>query len=115
MDKEYKAYALREIDAAILTEKNRLLNLVDKAYAEGKKAAEVNRVAEIIGDALQLFYYDGVFCCECKWFDPDGGVGETGFCHNPRFGDGYANYSPPCVCGEFHCADGDRMDGGADG
>lgn len=107
MTESLKKRASNVIDAAILTQKSTLLNLVDEAYQEGKKNAEVRKISELVGDALQQFYYDGVFCGECRRFERDGSS-VTGFCHNPRFGDGHGNYSPPVVSDAFHCADGER-------
>ena len=49
-----------------------------------------------------------VFCKDCKWLDRWNGCD----CHNPRFGDGYANYPPPTVRDDFFCADGERREGG---
>ena len=52
-----------------------------------------------------------VYCRDCKWLDRWNECD----CHNPRFGDGYANYPPPMVRDDFFCADGERRDGGAEG
>ena len=49
-----------------------------------------------------------VYCKDCKWLDRWNECD----CHNPRFGDGYANYPPPMVRDDFFCADGERRDGG---
>lgn len=46
-----------------------------------------------------------VRCKDCKWFDKQRCV-----CHNPRYGDGYANYQPPNTNDEYWCADGERKD-----
>ena len=46
-----------------------------------------------------------VRCEECKHYE-----GKRGGCHNPRFGDGHANYPPPCVREDFFCADGERKE-----
>ena len=110
MTEEFKKHASSVIDAAVLSEKSRLMNLVGAAYSEGEKHAEVNRITEIVGEALQQFYYDGVFCGDCFYFEPDRCGGASGVCHNPRFGDGHGNYGPPEVNEEFHCADGERRE-----
>ena len=51
-----------------------------------------------------------VRCEKCKHYDYERDV-----CHNPRFGDGHANYPPPYVREDFFCADGERKEseGGA--
>lgn len=43
-----------------------------------------------------------VQCKDCKWYD------NRDVCHNPRYGDGHANYSPPYVDEEYWCRDGER-------
>ena len=50
-----------------------------------------------------------VRCKDCKWFDKQRRV-----CHDPRYGDGYANYQPPNTNDEYWCADGERKDEEAD-
>lgn len=44
-------------------------------------------------------------CVGCKHYDR-----RTEVCHNPRFGDGWANYPPPSVNEDFFCADGAKTD-----
>lgn len=44
---EFMEEAQKEIDQVLLTHKNRLMNLVMKAWAEGKKNAEYDRVKEL--------------------------------------------------------------------
>lgn len=46
-----------------------------------------------------------VRCEDCKWCDT-----EVNDCHNPRFGNGWANYPPPTVREDFFCGDGERKD-----
>lgn len=46
-----------------------------------------------------------VRCKDCRWYDNYGDV-----CHNPRYGDGHANYSPPYVDEEYWCKDGERRE-----
>ena len=46
-----------------------------------------------------------VHCKDCKWYE--WGLIE---CHNPRYGDGWANYPPPQVYDEYFCKDGERKD-----
>ena len=47
-----------------------------------------------------------VRCKDCRWYDNR--YGEV--CHNPRYGDGHANYSPPYVDEEYWCKDGKRRE-----
>lgn len=44
---EFMEEAQKEIDQVLLTHKNRIMNLVMKAWAEGKKNAEYDRVEEL--------------------------------------------------------------------
>ena len=52
-----------------------------------------------------------VRCKDCKWCE---GYGYACVCHNPRYGDGYANYQPPHINDEYWCADGEREDNDTD-
>ena len=45
---EFMKYAEEEIDAALTAKRNRLLELVRRAWAEGKRSAETERVMEIV-------------------------------------------------------------------
>ena len=47
---EFMEEAQKEIDQVLLTHKNRLMNLVMKAWAEGKKNAEMDRVDSFCND-----------------------------------------------------------------
>lgn len=47
-----------------------------------------------------------VRCKDCRWYDKYGDV-----CHNPRYGDGHANYQPPYVDENYWCKDGERKGG----
>lgn len=49
---EYMSYAKSEIDSALTTTKNRLMNVVERAWAEGKKNAETDGVMEIVKEAI---------------------------------------------------------------
>lgn len=42
-------------------------------------------------------------CKDCKYRDSI-----SGFCHNPRWGDGYAYYAPPTVPEDGFCMDGEE-------
>ena len=48
-----------------------------------------------------------VRCKDCRWYD--NGYGDV--CHNPRYGDGWANYPPPYVDEDYWCKDGERKGG----
>ena len=48
-----------------------------------------------------------VHCKDCRWYDNR--YGEV--CHNPRYGDGWANYPPPYVDEDYWCKDGERKGG----
>ena len=50
---------------------------------------------------------DVVRCKDCRWYDNRYGD----VCHNPRYGDGWANYPPPYVDEDYWCKDGERKDG----
>lgn len=50
---EFMAYAEREIDAVLKTHKNRILDVVYRAWAEGKKAAEIDALTETVKQALE--------------------------------------------------------------
>ena len=73
-------------------------------YAQGR-----NGVIESIRNAPTIDAVPVVRCKDCKWFDKQRRV-----CHDPRYGDGYANYQPPNTNDEYWCADGERKDNGAD-
>ena len=50
---EFMTHAKREIDAAFNGNRNRLMNLVEQAWAEGKRNAETDSVMEIVREALR--------------------------------------------------------------
>ena len=50
---EFMTYAEREIDAELKTRKNRLMNIVMRAWAEGKKSAEIDALTETVRQALE--------------------------------------------------------------
>ena len=45
---EFMKYAEREIDNAFRGQRNRMMNLVEQAWAEGKRNAEIDGVASIV-------------------------------------------------------------------
>ena len=50
---EFMAFAEKEIDAVLKTNKNRLMDVVYRAWAEGKKAAEIDALTETVRQALE--------------------------------------------------------------
>lgn len=52
---EFMERARREIDQAFAGQKKRLMNLVQKAWAEGKRAAETDAVAQVIDDVMAIY------------------------------------------------------------
>ena len=50
---EFMTYAEREIDAVLKTHKNRILDVVYRAWAEGKKSAEIDALTETVKEALE--------------------------------------------------------------
>ena len=49
---EFMKLAEREIDAAFRGKRNRMVNLVQQAWAEGKRNAEMEQVTEIVRGAV---------------------------------------------------------------
>ena len=50
---EFMKYAEQEIDNAFRGQKNRMMNLVEQAWAEGKRNAEIDGVANIVTGVLE--------------------------------------------------------------
>lgn len=50
---EFMAYANAEVDEVVGRQKNRIMNIVHRAWAEGKKAAEIEGISEIVKAALE--------------------------------------------------------------
>lgn len=50
---EFMKVAQNEIDQIFLSGKNRMMNLVERAWAEGKKNAEVDNLKEVLEQALE--------------------------------------------------------------
>ena len=50
---EFMAYAEAEVDEIVGRQKNRIMNVVNRAWAEGKKAAEIEGISEIVKAALE--------------------------------------------------------------
>ena len=52
---EFMERARREIDKAFSGQKNRMMNLVQQAWAEGKRAAETDAVGQVIDDVMAIY------------------------------------------------------------
>lgn len=50
---EFMKCVEREIDNAFRGQKNRMMNLVEQAWAEGKRHAEIDGVASIVKGAIE--------------------------------------------------------------
>ncbi len=50
---EFMKEAEQEINNCFITQRNRMMNVVERAWAEGKKNAEMDRVTEIVRKALE--------------------------------------------------------------
>ena len=64
--------------------------------------ADIEEFYDMAIEALSV-----VRCKECRWYDNRYGD----VCHNPRYGDGWANYPPPYVDEDYWCKDGERKGG----
>lgn len=72
------------------------------AYYDGFNTASVE-AQNVLTDSVSV-----VRCKDCRWYDNRYGD----VCHNPRYGDGHANYQPPYVDEDYWCKDGERKGGG---
>lgn len=50
---EFMAHAREEIDRAFSNQRNRMMNLVGQAWAEGKRNAEIDAMVDVIHQAMQ--------------------------------------------------------------
>ena len=50
---DFMEYARREVDNAFRGQKNRMMNLVEQAWSEGKRNAETDHMDEIAADILE--------------------------------------------------------------
>ena len=53
---EFMDIANKEIDQMLVTQKNRMMGLVERAWAEGKKNAEVSGIEDIVKKAIEKIY-----------------------------------------------------------
>ena len=58
---EFMKHAESEIEQAFRGQKNRMMNLVEQAWAEGKRNAEVNDVASVVKEAIEKWQKDTTF------------------------------------------------------
>lgn len=70
---------------------------------EAQERREHREYVDALYMAIEALQNEPVRCKECKWLDKNGVD-----CHNPRYGDGWANYPPPYVGEEYFCKDGER-------
>ena len=53
---EFMDIANKEIDQMLATQKNRIMGLVERAWAEGKKNAEVSGIEDVVKEAIEKIY-----------------------------------------------------------
>ena len=53
---EFMDIVNKEIDQMLVTQKNRMIGLVERAWAEGKKNAEVSGIEDIVKEAIEKIY-----------------------------------------------------------
>lgn len=87
----------------------RVLYFADARNLNGnhEQAKAYNHCICMIDEQKTADVVEVVRCKDCKWFDS-----RNDFCHNPRWGNGWANYPPPTVIEERFCCDGERREAG---
>ena len=89
---EFMKYAEREIDNAFRGQKNRMMNLVEQAWAEGKRNAEIDGVTSIVKSVLDnlsaerkdetaVQYHYNCTHCGKDWWTDDAFPSVCPFCH----------------------------------
>lgn len=53
---EFMDIANKEIEQILVAHKNRMMGLVERAWAEGKKNAEVSGIEDIVKEAIDKIY-----------------------------------------------------------
>lgn len=53
---EFIDIANKEVEQILVTHKNRMMGLVERAWAEGKKNAEVSGIEDIVKEAIDKIY-----------------------------------------------------------
>ena len=89
---EFMKYAEREIDNAFRGQRNRMMNLVEQAWAEGKRNAEIDGVTSIVKGVLDKLseenkeetvthYHCNCTHCGKDWWTDDAFPSVCPFCH----------------------------------
>ena len=86
----------RYIDADVLQEN--LRQVLWEFYLGQREIPNWNEAVSLIGSTPSI---DIVRCKECKWINRFG-------CHNPIWGDGWANYPSPSPREDGFCSYGER-------
>lgn len=72
---EFMKHAEEEIDQAFRGQRNRMMNLVEQAWAEGKRNAELNGVIDVVREAFDKMVSADVERAEkCTLVGADGGI-----------------------------------------
>ena len=93
----------------LISRQTSVLTLLEKGQKSRRyKLGEIwelnfDEIREALETVPSVDAVEVVRCKDCKWYDTRFVV-----CHNPRFGDGWANYQPPKVREDFFCNDGER-------
>ena len=53
---EFMDEARKEVDQILVSHKNRMMNIVARAWAEGKKNAEVSSIEDVVKEAIDKIY-----------------------------------------------------------
>ena len=89
---EFMKRAEAEIDQAFRGQRNRMMNLVEQAWTEGKRNAEIDGVTSIVKDALDKLseenkeetvthYHCNCTRCGKDWWTDDAFPSVCPFCH----------------------------------
>lgn len=90
---EFMKYAEREIDNTFRGQRNRMMNLVEQAWAEGKRNAEIDGVTSIVKGVLDKLseedkdetathYHWNCARCGKDWWTDDAVSGICPFCQS---------------------------------
>lgn len=78
----------------------------DKMLEEYKHSIyDTTDLAEMLNYMPAADVVEVVRCRDCKWFKSYGSFGD---CHNPVWGDGWANYPSPTVSEDGFCSYGEK-------
>lgn len=96
IDADAFEYELKEIEA--------ITAMVDKNLGEDEEVGEISMPMFTIRNIMRKCApIDIVRCKECRWRNRFG-------CHNPIWGDGWGNYSPPNPSDDDFCSMGERSE-----